>query len=150
MKRWLSPAYQWLAFWAIVALQMPSPSWACPLTGRIGATAAICRDMPPGDPCSAHKSGSCCKFLPFPVLPQNSDDERQQNVLAPASSTALISQAPIGATSTAFCSLAVFRAPENNISARPRIFLHATSPPFLILHRPAPLAPRAPPVALLS
>lgn len=146
MKRWRKPIWAWLTLWALIALQAPSPLWACPMTGRIGEASHICR-MPAGRSCCKQHNGSCCKFLPFPLLPQNSDDDRQQNVLAPVAPEKF-SGAPVVYFEISF--LPAQSAPLYAAPAMPEIFPQAASPPFLTLHRPAPLAPRAPPVSLLS
>lgn len=153
MKRCQAWRVLWslLALLALGALNAPAPLWACPMTGRIGNAELVCRDMAPATPDTpsapcAQSGRGCCKHLPFPLLPFNFDDARNQNALsgavggstlppvvvwAPIASLPLVELAPL-------------------IVESPRPSPVAASPPFISLNRPAPRASRAPPVALLS
>ena len=149
--RWCSrPLFLILAWLALIASQMPTPAWSCSVTGRVGDETAICRGLPPGMKCCTKSSKPCCQPLSFPPLPFNSDDSRSHNILAPIRAVEITIHADKKTSSGEhFSTLAT---PAANFLFKPaRTVSHfATAPPFLTLHRPASLAPRAPPVALLS
>jgi hypothetical protein len=106
--------------------------------------------MPPGVICCSKSDKPCCKPLPFPPLPFNSDDRRSHNILVAVRAFNLAADS---AKTVDFGQQALFLVALPAISVVTPVatqpYLSAT-PPFLTLHRPASLASRAPPVALLS
>ncbi len=69
MKKWLRPSMVVLALLALLASALPSSVWACPVSGRVGSAATVCKGVMPAtiavseatsQPC-AHAGGRCCK-----------------------------------------------------------------------------------------
>lgn len=79
MRKWRAPLWILAAFIALFAMISPSIAWACPMTGRIGTTAAICdhatatieassqsQSFAPAQCCLHPADGKCCKPVQLP------------------------------------------------------------------------------------
>ncbi|HEY0074381.1 MAG TPA: hypothetical protein VGB77_09785 [Abditibacteriaceae bacterium] len=150
MRWWLRPLFSILVWLALFASQMPTPAWSCSMTGRVGDETAICRGMPPGLICCSKSDKPCCKPLPFPPLPFNSDDRRSHNILVAVRAFNLAADS-VKTVDFGQQALSLVTPPAISVvtPVATRSYF-STAPPFLTLHRPASLASRAPPIALLS
>jgi hypothetical protein len=83
MALWRRPHFAILALLALLALQLPSLAWACPVMGRSTAAETVCRPAANSDnsatlmPCCAHtpsmRHAPCC--APTSQLPGDSNKD---------------------------------------------------------------------------
>ncbi len=71
MQRWRRPTTIILAMVAFFASLLPAPSWACPITGRIGDATLVCAQMSPH---CARAFSKCCHPVSMP--PQSANATR--------------------------------------------------------------------------
>ena len=154
MKQWCIRSFAALALVALLALLLPAPAWACPVTGRVGSAATVCRDMMPASigahgavsqPC-AHAGGKCCKPVSLPPLPGKSSDDEKHPAAAVAVAPPVALSFLLAYTPTV--EIAFVLPAQPSFPAAPQAWLarlNNSPPSFLLQHRPASIAGRAPP-----
>ena len=155
MKKWLRPSMVLMALLALMASGLPSSAWACPMSGRVGSAATVCKGMMPASaspsdaapqPC-AHAGGKCCQPVSLPPLPGQSDDEQHPATpfIAPATNagaaSAFLAQPPTVDIAALLPAVPLRLSPPQTWLAR----FTNSPPPLRLQHRPASIAGRAPP-----
>ena len=153
MKKWRSPSLVVIALLALFVSTLPSLAWSCPVTGRIGNAATVCKGMTPptaaatAQPC-ARPGSKCCHQVPLPTLPNNSDDN-QKVTSAVFSTNGMSDLVSLLADHGKVGHIAAVLPTSPSVVPPPldQVFLKNNPPPsFLLQHRPAAVSGRAPPL----
>ena len=158
MAQWRRPEFTVLALLALFALVMPSLTWACPVTGRIGPAATVCKSSVNGSlpsdvmPCCRQMKGrttaecftKCCKSVP--QLP-GSDTNKSAALTQSHGDMSSILNHLANAAHAVLITFALPTAPPTIEPPQATTCDDVSVTPLLSQYAPSALAGRAPPLS---